>query len=114
MSSINAQNINPVHDRVLVIDMEFGQKKSKGGIFLGNDDGKSQGVRPRWAKVFKVGPEQEELKVGDYILLAHGRWSRAFEVEINGQKKKLFMIDYPLGLLAISRSKPKELDLVDL
>lgn len=114
MTLIAANDINPINDRVLVTDMEFGQKKTKGGLYLGNDDGKIQGIRARWAKVFKVGPDQKELEEGDYVLLDHGRWSRAFEIELDGQKKKLFMIDYPRGLLAISKSRPKELDLVEM
>lgn len=114
MTLLNADNINPVGDRVIVVDLEFGEKKTKSGIIISDDDGKSVGIHPRWAKVFKVGPKQSELKAGDYILLEHGRWTRGISVQIEGQEKKIFMVDYPTGLLAISKTKPAELDIVGL
>lgn len=68
--------IRPLDKKVLVCDMEFGMEKSSGGILLHSDDGKSTGIHPRWAKVYAVGPNQQEVKVGEWILLEHGRWSR--------------------------------------
>jgi co-chaperonin GroES (HSP10) len=68
--------IRPLDKKVLVCDMEFGMEKSAGGILLHSDDGKSTGIHPRWAKVYAVGPNQQEVKVGEWILLEHGRWSR--------------------------------------
>jgi co-chaperonin GroES (HSP10) len=94
--------------------MEFGEQKTKSGIIIKDDDGTSRGVRARWAKVLKVGPEQTELKAGDYILIEHGRWTRATKILVDGQEKKMQMIDYPRGLLVISKVKPKELELVGL
>jgi len=114
MSLLDADSINPIKDRVLVVDLEFGERKTQAGIILTDDDGKSAGIKARWARIFKVGPKQKELQPGDYILLDHGRWTRGIEVLMNGEKKKLFMIDYPSGLLAISKTKPKELDMVGL
>jgi co-chaperonin GroES (HSP10) len=68
--------IRPLDKKVLVCEMEFGMEKSAGGIVLPSDDGKSTGIHPRWAKVYAVGPKQQEVKVGEWILLEHGRWSR--------------------------------------
>jgi hypothetical protein len=39
-----------------------------------------QGIVPRWARVYSVGPEQEDIKVGQYVLVSHGRWTRGIEV----------------------------------
>jgi hypothetical protein len=34
-----------------------------------------------------VGPEQEHLKVGEYILVSHGRWTRGIKIEdANGER----------------------------
>jgi co-chaperonin GroES (HSP10) len=68
--------IRPLDKKVLVCEMEFGMETSKGGILLHSDDGKSTGIHPRWAKVYAVGPNQKEVKVDEWILLEHGRWSR--------------------------------------
>jgi co-chaperonin GroES (HSP10) len=68
--------LRPLDNKVLVHEMEFGMEKSQGGIFLPSDDGKSAGIHPRWAKVYAIGPNQIDVKVGEWILLEHGRWSR--------------------------------------
>ena len=78
-------DIVPLKKRVLVSDMHFGETKSKGGIILVDDDGTAEGIHPRWAKVYAVGNKQEDVKVGQWILVAHGRWSRAFKIK---KKKK--------------------------
>lgn len=82
-------NINPIKigklkalgDNVIVTEMQFDERITGGGIVLINDDMKSSGIRPRWAKVYAIGPEQKEIKVGQYIMIAHGRWTRGIKVE---------------------------------
>ena len=74
-------DIIPLKKRVLVSDMHFGETKSKGGIILVDDDGTAQGIHPRWGKVYAVGRLQDDVKVGQWIMVAHGRWSRAFKVK---------------------------------
>jgi len=71
----------PIRDNVLITDMNFDARVSKGGIVLPSDDGKSEGVRHRWGRVWAVGPQQHDVKVGDWILLEHGRWTRGVIVE---------------------------------
>ena len=39
-------NITPIHDRVLVSDMDFGESKTKGGLIIGSDDGHTRGIKP--------------------------------------------------------------------
>ena len=79
-------DIKPLKKRVLVSDMQFGATKSKGGIILLDDDGTEAGIHPRWAKVYAVGDHQEDVEIGQWVLVAHGRWSRALKVK----KKDLF------------------------
>ena len=79
-------DIIPLKKRVLVSDMHFGETKSKGGIILVDDDGTAQGIHPRWGKVYAVGRLQEDVKVGQWIMVAHGRWSRAFKVKRKEQR----------------------------
>lgn len=112
MNIIDIANIRPINDRVLITDLEFGEQTTKSGVIIMDDDGQSRGIRTRWGKVIAIGPKQTELQVNDFVLLTHGRWSRAFKVLINGTETKMFMIDYPTGLLAISKTKPSELERV--
>jgi hypothetical protein len=61
--------------------MTFEERISNGGIIILNDDMKSSGIRPRWAKVYAVGPDQKDVQVGQYILISHGRWTRGIKIE---------------------------------
>ena len=110
--AFEAKKINglrALHDHVLVSDMHFGQRRLSSGLILLNDDGKGEGIRPRWGKVFAIGPEQVDVAIGQWILIAHGRWTRANEVEINGEELKLRRID-PKDILMISDEAPGEDD----
>lgn len=44
-------DINPLSDHILAIDMEVGEKITRGGIILTDDNGKEHGIRPRWCHI---------------------------------------------------------------
>ena len=98
-------DIIPLKKRVLVSDMHFGETKSKGGIILVDDDGTAQGIPPRWGKVYAVGRLQDDVKVGEWILVSHGRWSRAFKVKKEGVELEVRMIDEN-DILLVSDEEP--------
>ena len=67
--------------------MNFDQKISHGGIIIPSGDGKLEGIHARWAKVYAVGARQKDVKVGQYVLVKHGRWSRGSLIEdLEGEK----------------------------
>ena len=74
-------SLRPLNDTVIVSEMDFTGRKLSSGIVLLGDDGKSEGIRSRWARVFAIGPEQKDVRVGEWICVAHGRWSRGIEIE---------------------------------
>lgn len=90
---IQRQSLRPLNDSVVVADMVFDERITTGGIVLLNDNGKGTGIRPRWAQVYAVGPEQQDVKVGDWILIAHGRWTRGIDVEDETGKHTLRRVD---------------------
>ena len=93
--------LQPLGDTIIVSDMKFDVRLSTGGIILPNDDMKSSGIRPRWAKVYAVGPEQREIKVGDFILISHGRWTRGIKIEDQDGEKTIRKVD-PNDILLVS------------
>ena len=106
-----ASKIRPIRDVVLVRDMNFGEQKTSSGIVLRSDDGKTEGVKPRWAKVFAVGPEVEDVKVGDWVLLEHGRWSRGLQIEEDdGTKFDMWRAD-PNGIIMVSDRKLTDIEM---
>ena len=68
--------IRALHDDVIITEMNFDEIKTSSGIVLRSDNGKSHGVRPRWGKVYAIGPDQTDVKIGQWILVEHGRWTR--------------------------------------
>lgn len=73
--------IVPLKDKILISDMEFGIETTKAGIIVHSDNGKAHGVRPRWGRVWAIGPDQTDVKIGEWLLIEHGRWTRRFEIE---------------------------------
>ena len=98
-------DITPLKKRVLVSHMHFGETNSKGGIILVDDDGSQAGIHPRWAKVYAVGKDQDDVKIGQWIMVAHGRWSRAFKVAKEGVELEVRMIDEN-DILLVSDEEP--------
>ena len=87
------KKINPLGDTIIVADMKFDMRLSHGGIILPNDDMKSSGIRPRWARVYAIGPEQKDVQVGQYILISHGRWTRGVKIVDNEGEKTIRKVD---------------------
>ena len=106
-----AKKLKTVHDHILVVDMEFGERLSQGGIILPGDDRTSQGIRPRWGRVYAVGPKQKTVRVGQWIMVAHGRWTRGVDIE-DGEldhKRTIRKID-PKDILLVSDSETRPQD----
>ena len=97
--------IRALNDDVIVTDMKFEERLSSGGIVLLNDDANSTGIRPRWAKVYAIGPEQREIEPGQWVYIEHGRWSRGIEVEIDDEQFTLRRID-PKCIIFVSDEEP--------
>lgn len=98
--------LTPIRDNILIVDMEFGEQKTASGIVILSDDGKSEGVKSRWGRVWAIGPDQKDVKVGEWILLEHGRWSRGVTViEEDGREIIIRRADIN-AILAVSDEKP--------
>tara|TARA_B110000503_G_C6911366_1_gene314793 strand:- start:189 stop:566 length:378 start_codon:yes stop_codon:yes gene_type:complete len=93
--------IVPLSDKVLISNMNFSGQKTFSGIIIPSDNGKVSGIHPRWGKVFAIGPDRTDIKVGDWILVEHGRWTRSIEHELDtGEKVELRMVDNNAILIA--------------
>lgn len=85
--------LRPLKDNVLVTDMSFEEQTTASGIVIQSDDGKTHGVKARWARVWAIGPEQEDVSVGDWICVEHGRWTRGVKVEEAGKEIVIRRVD---------------------
>lgn len=99
--------LRALNDNILVSEMVFDERKLQSGIILLNDNGTTAGIRPRWGQVYAIGPKQKDVTVGQWICVAHGRWTRGVDIEENGEKHTIRKID-PKDILLISDEKPSD------
>jgi len=101
---ITKASFKPIGQHVIVSGMEFTERFTKSGIVLLNDDMKSHGIRPRWAQVYALGPDFNainDIEVGKWIYITHGRWTRGVDIEDETGKHTLRRVD-PDDILLIS------------
>jgi hypothetical protein len=98
---LNQNEILAIRDHIIVSDMAFDVRITRGGIWVPNDNGTGSGIRPRWGRVYAVGPEQQDVRVGQWVLVAHGRWTRGLDIEDESGKRTIRKID-PKDILMIS------------
>lgn len=106
-NQISISKFQPLNDTVIVSDMTFDQRITTSGIILLNDNGKGTGIRPRWGRVYAVGPKQKDVTVGQWICVAHGRWTRGVEVEDETGPKTIRKID-PKDILLVTDQQPQD------
>lgn len=107
MSSIKCNSLIPLHDGVVVTDMSFDEQVTSAGIIVGSDNGKSEGIKPRWGKVVAIGKDQTKIKIGNWILIEHGRWTRGAKVDINGEEIEVRRVEIK-SIMMISDNKPTD------
>ena len=106
---LKKNQIKAVKDHILVHEMVFDERITTGGIVLLNDNGKGNGIRPRWGKVYAVGHNQKDVSVGQWILVAHGRWTRGIDIEDENGKTTIRKIDpNDILLVADGDERPKD------
>jgi len=94
------RDVSPLKDHILIYNMDQGDKLTKGGILIPDDNGKDRGIRPRWAQVYKVGSNVDYVRPGEWILIEHGRWTYGVPVELNGEELYIQRVDTDAILLA--------------
>jgi len=106
--AIDVGNITAIKDWIIVSDMQFDERQSAGGIVLLNDNGTDEGIRARWGYVRTVGPEQEDVSVGQWVLVDHGRWTRGVEIKDGtGEEMVIRRVD-PKDVMMVSDEEPTD------
>ena len=107
---ISQSQIKALHDNVLVADMEFDTRITQSGIIIPNDNGTSLGIRPRWGRVYAIGPEQKDVEVGQWVMVAHGRWTRGIDVQQEQEVITVRRVDIN-DILLVSDEQPSVHDM---
>ena len=104
---IDRKQLKPLRDAVIVSDMNFKERISRGGLVLPTDNGKSSGIRPRWGQVYAVGPDQQDIRVGTWVCVEHGRWTRGIDIEDETGRQTLRRVD-PNDIMLVSDEQPQD------
>lgn len=104
---IKKQQIQALRNDIIVSEMSFDQRITQTGLILLNDNGTGLGIRPRWGQVYAVGPNQKDVQVGDWICVAHGRWTRGLDIEDESGLKTIRRVD-PNDVLLVSNTLPQD------
>ncbi len=104
-------DVHPLTNDILVINMERGDKITKSGLIITDDNGKNRGIRPRWAQIYKVGKnlleEYPELEEGKYILISHGRWTFGIDVDLPDDRGSIYLQKVePAAILGVTDECP--------
>ena len=105
---IPRDKIRALHNDVLVADMEFDTRITQAGLILPNDNGTTLGIRPRWGRVYAVGNEQQDVTVGQWILIEHGRWTRGIKIEDDEGEKIIRRVDTKCMMMVSDEPPPDD------
>jgi co-chaperonin GroES (HSP10) len=103
--------IRPLRDSVIVTEMDFSGRQLASGVILLGDDGKTDGIRPRWARVYAIGPEQRDVSVGQWVLIEHGRWSRGLRIVKDGEEIVIRRAD-PNAIIFATDTQPDDINTI--
>jgi len=87
------KSFRALQNYIIVTDMNFKEKLTSSGIIIPNSDGKLEGIHARWGKVYAVGNHQKDVRVGQYVLVKHGRWTRGTLIEDQEGEKTIRRVD---------------------
>lgn len=104
---LKKQQIQALRNDVIVSEMSFDQRITQTGLILLNDNGTGLGIRPRWGQVYAVGPDQTDVQVGDWVCVAHGRWTRGLDIEDESGARTIRRVD-PNDILLVSNTLPQD------
>jgi co-chaperonin GroES (HSP10) len=91
--AIEIKSIRAIGNHIIVCDMNFDQRTTSSGIVLLSGDKKLEGIHPRWARVYAVGPEQQDIRVGQWVCVKHGRWTRGLNIVDAESEKTIRRVD---------------------
>jgi co-chaperonin GroES (HSP10) len=99
--------VKALKGKVLVTDLERGSRVVN-GIIIPDDNGKSEGIRPRWGRVYSVGEDVTEIVPGQWILIENGRWTRMIKVrEDDGSYTQLWGVEWPKSAMMVCDTDPE-------
>ena len=106
-NAITGDAFHPTKKNVFVTELESGPTITRSGLIILDDNMTERGIKARWGRVWAVGPEVDDLAVGDWILTMHGRWTLGIDLVIAGQAERVWRVEYPESVLLAADTDPR-------
>lgn len=110
--TVKANSFIPLKDNIFVVDLEGRVQRTKAGIIIPDDNMKEHGIKPRWGKVWRVGPDVSAVLPGEWVLVEHGRWTAKISLELADEKVDVWKID-PAAILLVSSEEDRPTETVE-
>lgn len=78
--------VEPLGEWIATELFDVGQKFTPGGLIMPDDNMKSSGIRPRWAKIIAISEKtakELDLGLGRFILLEHLGWVKGMDLDMD-------------------------------
>ena len=111
VASVKGSSVRAIGEDILLTNMYFGEEKTAGGIIMTSQDGKVDGIKPRWGQVYSIGPNYkhtDQVHIGDWVLMEDGRWSRGMLIEDEEGIEWVLRKADPEAMLVVSEEEPPE------
>ena len=105
-------NLIPLPGNIFAV-LQLGERVTQGGIHLLDDNGKMEGIRPRWAKIWKVASDVTDVQPGQWALCEHGRWTMRIRIKDENGDDFEFVKLVPTGILAVQDEEPLDQQIGD-
>ena len=99
--------IKPLPGNIFAV-LQLGERVTQGGIVLRDDNGKDEGIRPRWAQIWKVADDVTDVKPGQWALCEHGRWTMRIKIKDEDGKDFEFVKLDPNGIMCVQDEEPTD------
>lgn len=104
--AVKTSTFTPLRDNIFCTDLEGRIQKTKGGIIIPDDNMKAHGIKARWCRVWRIGPEVKSVKPGQWVFVEHGRWTNRIELQFPEGQVDTWKID-PAAILLVSDDEEK-------
>jgi hypothetical protein len=100
---VKVKSFKPLKGKIFVTELDEGVHRTRAGIIIQDDIGSANlGIRARWGKVAYVGEDVDSVTPGEWVLIAHGRWTQRVKLDIEDEgPRDIWMVD-PEAILVAS------------
>lgn len=106
-NQITAEAFHPLKNNVFVTDLDSGPHETAGGIIIPDDNFSERGVHPRWARVWAIGPDVQDIEVGEWIYVEHARWTNSIDLALPRGVVRIWRVEWPESVLLAAPEDPR-------